>query len=240
MRDCRDFVKKYEDVSGFSIYGNTNYEAQYLADEYGSEFDINKIKIVTLDIETQVEHGFPNVKECAEIIQLITLTDKQTKQSTTFGLYPFDGMDNVTYKLCKDEQTLLIEFINYWQTIYPDVVTGWNTDGFDLPYLMRRIELVLGESFVKKLSPWGVTECREKMYEGQFEYDCNIAGVSSLAQLLAVRVNYSLKGDTAQLRVSCSPNWSAQGCCSTCSTVLVLVQVMTTKMGVRISLRSIT
>jgi DNA polymerase elongation subunit (family B) len=40
------------------------------------------------------------------------------------------------------------------KTYNPDVITGWNVEFFDIPYLVNRIRLLLGEEEAKKLSPW--------------------------------------------------------------------------------------
>ena len=88
IRDCREFYKKYEDIDGFDIYGNERYVYQYISDKYPEEeikFDINKIKLVTMDIEVQAEQGFPDPDSCAEEMLTISLQDYTTKQITTWG-----------------------------------------------------------------------------------------------------------------------------------------------------------
>ena len=42
--------------------------------------------------------------------------------------------------------------MSFWTKNYPDVVTGWNTDFFDILYLTNRINQVCGESKMKELS----------------------------------------------------------------------------------------
>ena len=79
VRDCREFLKKYENVDGFEIYGNERYIYQYISEKYSEEeikFDINKIKLVTIDIEVASENGFPDVESCSEEILAITLQIK--------------------------------------------------------------------------------------------------------------------------------------------------------------------
>ena len=83
VRDCRDFIKKYEGVENFKIYGNDRYIYQYISDNYPEDeikFDISKIKLVTLDIEVKSENGFPDVESAAEEILLITIQDYNTKK----------------------------------------------------------------------------------------------------------------------------------------------------------------
>ena len=129
VRDCRDFIKKYEGVENFSIYGNDRYIYQYISDKYPEEeikFDTNKIKISTIDIEVASENGFPDVESAAEEVLLITVQDYATKQIRTWGKGSFDNkQQNVTYKGFKTEYELLTDFINWWmiEENCPEVVT---------------------------------------------------------------------------------------------------------------------
>ena len=76
VRDCREFIKKYDEVPGFEIYGNDRYIYQYISEHYPEEnleFDAKQIKLVTIDIETASEYGFPDVESCSEEILAITI-----------------------------------------------------------------------------------------------------------------------------------------------------------------------
>ena len=107
VRDCREFYKKYEDVDGFKIYGNDRYVCQYISEKYPEDeikFDISHIKLVTLDIETTAEYGFPDVKSAEEEILAITIQDYTSKEIITWGVKPFvNKQDNVTYHHCPSE-----------------------------------------------------------------------------------------------------------------------------------------
>jgi hypothetical protein len=92
VRDCREFIKKYEGIENFKIYGNTYYIYQYISEKYPEEelkFDIGKIKLSTLDIEVASENGFPDVESAAEEVLLITIQDYSSKQIRTWGMGPF-------------------------------------------------------------------------------------------------------------------------------------------------------
>ena len=78
VRECREFYKKYDEVDGFPIYGNDRYVYQYISEKYPQDeikFDISQIKLVTLDIETTAEKGFPDVESASEEILAITIQD---------------------------------------------------------------------------------------------------------------------------------------------------------------------
>jgi len=186
VKETREFVKRYDEVQGFDIYGNTNYVCQYLSDTYESDirFDMENIRVFSIDIETATESGFPDIKQANEEILLITIKDSQSKQIVTFGSRAYvNKRDDVKYIHCKDELNLLKEFVIFWQQNYPDVITGWNTDFFDIPYLVRRIDRELGESFSKKLSPWGYINERKTFIKGNEEIHYDIHGISQLDYL---------------------------------------------------------
>ena len=99
VRECRDFFKKYDGVDGFQIYGNDRYIYQYISEKYPEDeikFDISKIKLVTLDIETTSEQGFPDVESCVEEILAITIQDYTTKQIVTWGSKPFNNKQKLS------------------------------------------------------------------------------------------------------------------------------------------------
>lgn len=186
IKETRDFVKKYEDVSGFAIYGNTNYAYQYISDTYDSDvnWDMEQIRVFSLDIETATESGFPDIRSANEEILLITIKDIHSKKIVTWGVNPYETKrEDVTYYRCTDEHQLLKEFIIWWQQNYPDVITGWNTDFFDVPYLIKRISRELGETFAKKLSPWGLINERNTYIKGNEELHYDISGISQLDYL---------------------------------------------------------
>ena len=145
VRDCRDFYKKYEDVEGFEIYGHERYIYQYISEKYPEDeikFDISKIKLVTLDIEVASEQGFPDVESCEEEILAISIQDYTTKQIITWGVKPFQNdRKDVTYYHCPTEHELLSSFINYWMRDVPDVITGWNIQLYDIPYILSLIHI---------------------------------------------------------------------------------------------------
>ena len=185
IRDTRDFVKRYDEVQGFAVYGNTNYAYQYISDNYDTvNWDMEQIKVFTIDIETATENGFPDIRLANEEVLLITIKDLQSKRIITFGSKPFvHNRDDVVYITCRDEQHLLKEFMMFWQDNYPDVITGWNTDFFDVPYLIRRIDRELGETFSNKISPWGLINERKTFIKGNEELHYDIIGISQLDYL---------------------------------------------------------
>jgi len=187
VRDCREFYKKYEEVENFKIYGNDRYVYQYISEKYPEDhiqFDIKKIRLVTIDIEVAAEGGFPDVENVAEEMLLISLQDYATKKVITFGSRPFVNKDpNVTYVLCENETILLTSFLAYWRKNLPEVITGWNSQMYDIPYLAGRINRILGEKSMKDLSPWGLVSQGEVYISGRRNITYDIGGVTQLDYL---------------------------------------------------------
>ena len=190
IRETRDFVKRYDGVAGFNVFGQTNYAYQYLSDtyDYDINWDMEQIKAFTIDIETRVENGFPDIRSASEEITLITVKDLFSKKIVTWGYSPTASVfvnkrSDVDYRNFDTEMGLLKDFIIWWQGNYPDVVTGWNTDFFDIPYLIKRITRELGESLAKKMSPWGMLTERNTFIKGNEELHYDISGIAQLDYL---------------------------------------------------------
>ena len=188
ISECREFLDKYSKVEGFTVYGNDNYKAQYISDKYPEEeikFDITKIRLFTIDIEVSAEGGFPNVFDCAEEILTITLQNYATKQIVCFAnarQYENNRKD-VAYVRCSDEIDLIHKFLAFWQQNTPDAITGWNCELYDIPYIAGRIERILGEKEVRRLSPWGNIRRKELVIQGREQISYEIAGVSVIDYL---------------------------------------------------------
>jgi DNA polymerase elongation subunit (family B) len=187
--DCRQFYKKYDGVENFKIYGNDRYVYQYISDKYPEDeikFDISKIKLVTLDIETTSENGFPDPRSCDEEILLITIQDYSTKQIITWGTGPFNNtQSNVKYIECSSEYDLLNKFMYYWdQPVHlPEVITGWNIQFFDIPYICGRLSRVLGEKRARSFSPWGLITQNEVYVNNRQQVCYDIGGITQLDYL---------------------------------------------------------
>ena len=187
VRDCREFYKKYDSVDGFPIYGNERYVYQYISDKYPEEeikFDISKISLVTMDIEVQAEHGFPDPESCSEEMLTISIQDNATKQIITWGRKAYTpSQENVTYHHHEDEVAMLNAFLYWWSNNTPDVITGWNVRLYDIPYLCGRISRIMGEKKMKLLSPWGLVSQDEAYISGRKFNVYDIAGLTTLDYL---------------------------------------------------------
>lgn len=186
INDAREFMKSYEGISNMKIHGNTNWQYQYITENYGGqiEFDMNQIAIWGIDIETTSEHGFPNVNDPVEELLLITMQDLNTRQIHTWGRKPFTTeKPNHNYYHCATEYELIRSFLSWWIVNTPDIITGWNIGLFDIPYLVSRIERVAGEATTKQLSPWRQVKRRDVEFAQKTMTAYELVGVTQLDYL---------------------------------------------------------
>ena len=185
IKKAREFKRSYN-TSNAPIFGMDRYQYQYISDNYPEEIKFSKeqIKIFTLDIECSAENGFPEVNNPVEQLLAITVKNQSNKQILTWGVgdYKTDRTD-VTYIKCRNEKSLIMEFMKFWMKNYPDVITGWNTKFFDLPYLCNRIKLLTDEKVVRKLSPWNLVETEEIVVRGRSQLYYNLVGITMLDYL---------------------------------------------------------
>jgi len=160
--EAKKFVERYDGVENFNYYGMTDFLYPYLNDRYPGEvkFDSSWICVANIDVEVGAKGAFPDPRKAESPVTSITA--KIAGRVYAFGVKDFAPHRNdVLYHRCEDEVDLLYQFLQTWRANPIDVITGWNIDFFDIPYLVNRIRRVLGDDFVKALSPWGMIEERE-------------------------------------------------------------------------------
>lgn len=169
IREAKDFMREYEDVGGMPIYGLDKFVYTFINDQYKQagdvQYDPSLINVCPIDIEVSLadDKGFPDIQIASNPVTLITMGDNKGKL-VTLGCKDFVNNDsNVEYHKCVDEQDLLRKFVDMLASprFSPDVITGWNVEFFDIPYLINRIMRVLGDAWAKKISPWGFLQERK-------------------------------------------------------------------------------
>ena len=179
--ECREFLERYESVDNFPVFGNNRYEYAYIADEYPDDilWDVSKILIAYLDIEVGSENGFPEPRDANEAITAISIKVKGNYFVFGCGDY-IKHRDDVHYAKCRDESDLIRRFLDLWTRWHPDVVTGWNVEQFDIPYLANRITKLFGEDEAKKLSPWNRISKRDTVMMNRPVQFYDISGIAIL------------------------------------------------------------
>ena len=182
MKEAREWVDNYKNQPEM-VFGSTMYPYNFIAESYPNtvEYDVDKILIVTIDIEVQCENGFPAPEQAIEPLLSITVKNHQSKKFVVWGIGKFNNnRDDVTYVECENELHLIKEFLIFWEKHQPDIITGWNTEFFDIPYLSNRIKNLCGDDEIKRLSPWRSVHSREVFQMGRKHQLYEIQGVAHL------------------------------------------------------------
>lgn len=168
--EAKQWVKKMEEI-GQDAMGMDDYALSYISDNYKGliEFDRDDVVIDVVDIEVTAPE-FPEPKYAKYEIDMISHVRLHNGKKTyyIFDLVKDVGhwdpsksvlekyiLDNVVYMPFEDEVDLLLNYIQLWKSTTPDLVFGWNSEGFDIPYIITRITNILGEKAANQLSPYG-------------------------------------------------------------------------------------
>jgi DNA polymerase elongation subunit (family B) len=189
IKGAKEFIQQYQNQPHL-VYGLDRFAYTYLSDTYPDrvEWDSDKILVCTIDIETQCENGFPDPEKAEEEMLSITIKNQTTKKIVVWGIGDYQNdREDVTYINCSNENELLASFMNFWVKHYPDAITGWNTEFFDIPFLVNRVTKVLGEDRAKEFSPWGIVNARSVYNHGRQQQTYDIGGVANLDYLALYR-----------------------------------------------------
>jgi len=181
IKEAREWIESYKDQPHL-VYGNNQYQYSFLYENYPNiEWNSEQLLIFTIDIEVACENGFPNPRDALESLLSIAIKNHQNKKIMVWGIGEYKTTrTDVTYIRCANELELVKEFLKFWQLNIPDVITGWNTEFFDIPYLCNRITKLLGEEEVKRLSPWKSVQSKNVFQMGREQQVWIIQGVSAL------------------------------------------------------------
>ena len=202
MREANEWVSRNKHVAGRDIFGNTRYISAFINEQFPGhiEFNRNLINVTTIDIEVQSDDGFPEPERADNVITAITIKNNIDNTYYVWGLGDYDTEKSlmkthrVVYKKFDTEANLLIDFVTHWSqpSQCPDVITGWNTRFFDIPYLINRISKLIGEVYAKRLSPWGMVERREITKQGRTQVAYELKGISMMDYMeLFIKFGYS-------------------------------------------------
>jgi DNA polymerase elongation subunit (family B) len=186
MSDAKDFNKRYENVSNFEIAGNTNYVAQFIAEEWPDriEYDRSLIKTANIDIEVFSADGFPAPEDAAHPITAICMREN-TGTYWVWGCGDYTTTrEDILYIKCDNEIDLVRKFVRRMEEYAPNVITGWNTRFFDIPYLHNRMVKLFGDdTLAKRMSPWGLIRERNTTINGKLNQEFILEGIEQLDYL---------------------------------------------------------
>jgi DNA polymerase elongation subunit (family B) len=188
MSDAFQDIKNTEGTN-IDLYGNTNFIAQYIAEYFPdgiSNIDSSNLNICIFDLEMFSSEGFPHPDEAKYPIISGTFYFSKIDKYIVFGLKKDEykvHLPNVKFVYCESELELLSKIIKLLQIQSPDIITGYNIRLFDIPYLIHRIEKLLGKNTSKKLSPWNKIFEKSIYIKGKENVAYDILGISQLDYL---------------------------------------------------------
>lgn len=188
MYEAKEFVDRYKDVGNFEVFGTTNYVTQYIQENYPGkiEFDPNLINIVSFDIEVDISNGYADIEAADKEITSIAFKSSKSDTYHLLGRKDYDkyktitgiNPENIEFMKFDTEAELLRRFVQLWTKDYPDIVTGWNVQYFDIQYVITRIKNIFGENYISKFSPWGnIRQITNEIF-GKTQSTYAISGVS--------------------------------------------------------------
>lgn len=175
------FIEQNEQDDQKYVYGMTRYHFAYIGDEFPNtiHYDESLIRKATLDIEVDTSNGFASVDD--PFASVLTITIRIRKVFYVFGLKPYKtNRTDVRYIYCRDEHKMLQTFLSFWKQIDVDILFGWNTDGYDIPYLVNRLRRLFDKKGADDLSPWGIIRNIQINFKGQPRPAFELVGIASL------------------------------------------------------------
>ncbi len=154
------------------VFENIRPEQQFLIDTFSTrnetlEFSENPLRIQYVDIEVYCPDFFPTPEEASQPINVITIYDSLDECFYTWGTKKLERkIENCEYVYCETETILLQCVLNFVHRASPDIISGWNSEGFDMPYIINRTTRILDEEQAKLLSP--VRNIYSRMMTGAF------------------------------------------------------------------------
>jgi DNA polymerase elongation subunit (family B) len=160
---------------------------RFLVDQYGDSDEASTgHRIMFFDIEVEVTEGFPDVQKAQNPITSIALYDSTTEKYYTYCFDPQKRIKNYSkddeiVEFYETEYEMLNKFFQKYLEIRPTIISGWNSEFFDIPYLYNRAVRVLGPEVANLLSPIS------QVIYSEYKKKHTIAGVSSLDYLQLYR-----------------------------------------------------
>lgn len=167
INEAKDYVSTYKNMEGFEVEGNSNYAHQFVVELYNGQmpdYKVDQIRGCILDIEVNAPRGsgFPHAHLAEHPINAITFYDTLAGDYTTYAMDDWDKSKSppevknlpVKYYRFDNEKDLLRSLVRHISDRQYVFTSGWNSQSFDMPYIVNRCNAILGENITKMLSPF--------------------------------------------------------------------------------------
>lgn len=169
-----------------NLFDNYSPVQQVLIDtywQYNDTEDFAKfpLKIYFIDIEAVGKNGFSSPEDPKDEINVITVYDSLSKKYYVWGTQQYNNrFDDVIYDFCTSEEQLLEKFIDFIRNDSPEILSGWNSSFYDIPYIINRINRVFDNpEKARELSPYNSLYVKNKLGKfGKMEKEYYLEGIS--------------------------------------------------------------
>lgn len=162
-KSTKEFHTEKKKLSDKLLYESDINPVFRCIEEYYSDCNIPELNVAYFDIETDFnkDQGFAPPEDPFNKITSIAVHLSWLNKTVCLALKPDtitqDEAISISEKfsdchIMKDEQELLLTFLTLIDDA--DVLTGWNSTGFDIPYVVNRTTLILGKEYNKQLCLW--------------------------------------------------------------------------------------
>tara|TARA_R110000772_G_scaffold2311_6_gene7997 strand:- start:726 stop:3236 length:2511 start_codon:yes stop_codon:yes gene_type:complete len=199
-REAQSYIAANKDMANREVFGLPMFGYTFINDTYKDfvKYDADLVRGLNFDIEVAADEGFPDINAAEKEVTAITF--KYKDRTVAFGCQPYKPKNKkVLYLHCDNEAMLLTKFVECFRAVDPDYLTGWNIEGFDIPYIINRIKKIVGDDLANKLSPFGILKERIVEMHGKENKLYDIVGVSTLDYMqlykkfkLVMQESYSL------------------------------------------------
>jgi DNA polymerase elongation subunit (family B) len=198
ITEYNTYKKNYKD--SIELFGSIDPQYQFISEQYTGKVDFNPkdirvflydIEVINLEDDPNMD-GFPKPEDAAVPVVSFSLKDLKSNIMYCYALVDYDpsktildlGTTEIIFEKFETERELLLKFIELFETLHPDVLIGYYSKSFDDPYILHRILKVLGERYLKKLSPCNsvTVEFKENKF-GKIEPRVLIKGLQVLDYL---------------------------------------------------------
>lgn len=184
LKEGREFLEEHP-----GAFGNIQPEYMLLSDVFGGDeapHDTERLYIWFTDIEVDrdPERGYAPVEDPFNPVTAITViwTHMGKTGVVAYGTGDYVPKENETYIKCDDEADLLRKFLFDMRAggDYPDVISGWNVQFYDMPYLVNRCKRIFDEKMWKRISPFERLADRTVILGGRQQSVIDIRGIAIL------------------------------------------------------------
>lgn len=153
IKEMRDHLKDLPEHVEQSIHGMRSYVSQFLLEQYPDDiqFKMTDLRLWNIDIETITEKGMPDTDDPQSDVTAITVCDMNDEHTITWTTVKTrkNRVPNNKVFVVSSERDIFLSYFEWLREEEPDLITGWNIDGFDIKYNVNRAVNLWGSPSIR-------------------------------------------------------------------------------------------